>query len=224
MIENLTQSIEDYLKAIYELTIDEDRALTNDLAEFLEVTPASVSGMVKKLAITTPPLVEYQKHRGVVLTDEGQKVALETLRHHRLLELFLHQILGYPWDEVHDEADRLEHVISEKFEDQIAIALNNPNHDPHGDPIPRRDLSIPSVAETILSEVRAGERASIKRVRDTDPDLLRYLHDLGIVPSSTVRVKDYSEFDGNLHLTVEDSDDLVVLGPRITSEIYVEIL
>jgi DtxR family Mn-dependent transcriptional regulator len=112
MRENLTQAIEDYLKAIYEVTYKEGRASTTHLASYLNVTPASVTGMIQKLSQTEPPLVEYQKHHGVILTDAGEKIALETIRHHRLLELFLHRILGYPWDEVHDEADRLEHVIS----------------------------------------------------------------------------------------------------------------
>ncbi|HEY4718118.1 MAG TPA: metal-dependent transcriptional regulator, partial [Anaerolineales bacterium] len=114
--ETLSQSIEDYLKAVYELTRGEGRASTNALAEYLNIAPASVTGMLQKLAATEPALLEYQKHHGVRLTPAGEKVALETIRHHRLLELFLHQMLGYEWDQVHEEADRLEHVISEQFE------------------------------------------------------------------------------------------------------------
>lgn len=224
MRKNLTQSIEDYIKAIYELTSKEKRASTTQLAEYLEVTPASVTGMIKKLAQTDPPLLEYQKHQGVFLTEDGEQVALETIRHHRLLELFLHQILDYPWDEVDEEADRLEHVISEKFEDRIAKALGNPEYDPHGDPIPGKDLRLPDISAISLSELRAGAKAHIKRVRDTDPDLLRYLSSLGVIPDSEVIIKEYSEFDGNIHLSVAGEESVVVLGPRITQQIFVEVL
>jgi DtxR family Mn-dependent transcriptional regulator len=220
--EPLSQSIEDYLKAVYELTRDEERASTNALAEYLDVAPASVTGMLQKLAETEPPLLEYQKHRGVQLTRQGEKVALETIRHHRLLELFLHQILGYEWDEVHDEADRLEHVISEMFEERIAAALGDPNHDPHGDPIPRPDLSLPDSDATLLSTLRAGEGGLVTRVRDTRPELLRHLSEQGVVPGAEIHVTEYSEFDGNLHLHLEGSPDEIVLGPRVTSQIFVE--
>ncbi|MEJ2757300.1 MAG: metal-dependent transcriptional regulator [Anaerolineales bacterium] len=159
MRENLTQSIEDYLKAIFELTQKDGRASTTQLAEYLNVTPASVTGMIKKLSTTTPPLLEYKKHRGVILTSQGRDVALEILRHHRLLELFLHKVLDYPWDEVDEEADRLEHVISEKFEDRIAKALGNPEYDPHGDPIPTKELVIPDITHTPLSILRPGQSA-----------------------------------------------------------------
>lgn len=220
--ENLTQSIEDYLKAIYDISSEDSRAMTTQIADYLEVTPASVTGMIKKLSKTSPPLVDYKKHRGVRLTNDGRMIALETIRHHRLLELFLHQILGYPWDEVHDEADRLEHVISEKFEDKIADALGNPEHDPHGDPIPSQELTLPIAAETVLSELRTGETGVIKRVRDTDPDLLRYLSERGVMPGARFQIMDYSEFDGNLHLKIVDKAEDVVLGPRISMQIYIE--
>ncbi len=223
MRDNLTQSIEDYLKAIYELTNNHGRASTTQLADYLNVTPASVTGMIKKLSVTDPPLLEYKKHRGVVLTKEGEDIALEIVRHHRLLELFLHQILGYPWDEVDDEADRLEHVISEKFEDRIALALGDPKYDPHGDPIPTKDLTIPEITETSLWSLRPGQTAVVKRVRDTDPDLLRHLSDIGIVPEQKIEVTDYSEFDGNLHLKVAKTKKVEVLGPSITKQIFVEV-
>ncbi|KAA3648156.1 MAG: metal-dependent transcriptional regulator [Chloroflexi bacterium] len=222
MEDKLTQAVEDYLKAIYELSQTEGRASTSKLAEYLEVTPASVTGMIKKLASANPPLVDYQKHRGVVLTEAGMNEALETLRHHRLLELFLHDILGYPWDEVHEEAERLEHVISEKFEERIAAVLGNPKHDPHGDPIPRLDLSMPASAETRLSDLGKGDSGTIKRVRDTDADLLRHLSDLGVTPETQVKVVDYSDYDKNTHLKIKNQDEVVVLGQNITEQIYVE--
>lgn len=223
MDTKLSQSIEDYLKAIYEISGGDQRASTTDLAKYLSVTPASVTGMIKKLNITMPPLVEYQKHQGVVLTDAGLKVALETIRHHRLLELFLHQILDYPWDEVHDEADQLEHVISEQFEEAIAVAMGNPLHDPHGDPIPSRDLSLPNFTDTPLSKLRPGQSARITRVRDTDPNLLRYLSDQGVIPDELIEVTGYSEFDGNLTIKVSGKSHQSVLGPRITKQIFVNI-
>lgn len=223
MPPNLTQSIEDYLKAIYELTIEENRASTTKLAACLKVTPASVTGMIKKLADKQPPLVEYQKHQGVLLTNEGMNIALKTIRQHRLIELFLHKILKYTWDEVDEEAHRLEHVISEKFEERIAEALGNPEYDPHGDPIPSKDLTLPATAATSLSELRPGQSVIVKRVRDTDPELLRYLRKMDIVPESRLIIKDYSEFDGNIHLQVESSQKIVVLGPKVTNQIFVEI-
>ncbi len=223
MAPNLSQSIEDYLKAIYEIADKDTRATTNQIAEYLKVTPASVTGMIKKLAITDPPLVEYQKHQGVMLTEDGEKIALETIRHHRLLELFLHQILEYPWDEVDEEAHRLEHVISEKFEERIANALGDPEYDPHGDPIPNKSLTLPATAATSLNELRPGQKAIIRRVRDTDPNLLRHLSGLGVIPNAQVEIKDYSEFDGNIHILVEGKSEIAVLGPRITEQIFVEI-
>ncbi len=222
--EPLSQSIEDYLKAVYELTRGDGRASTNGLAEYLNVAPASVTGMLQKLAGTKPPLLEYQKHRGVRLTAQGEKVALETIRHHRLLELFLHQILGYEWDEVHEEADRLEHVISEQFEERIAEALGDPRIDPHGDPIPRTDLSLPNSKEVPLSALRSGQKARVVRVRDEAPELLRHLSQLGVVPKTELEVINFSEFDGNLHLRVKGNKAQVVLGPRITSQVYVELI
>jgi DtxR family Mn-dependent transcriptional regulator len=222
--EPLSQSIEDYLKAVFELTREDGRASTNALADYLGVAPASVTGMLQKLASTQPPLLEYQKHHGVKLTKQGEKVALETIRHHRLLELFLHQILGYEWDEVHEEADRLEHFISEQFEERIAEALGDPQHDPHGDPIPRSDLSIPKEDEISLSTLRPGQRARVTRVRDTAPELLRHLSQLGVVPQAEVEITEYSEFDGNLNLRVKGNKEKIVLGPRVTSQVYAELL
>ncbi len=223
MPPNLTQSIEDYLKAIYELSQRGERASTTDLAAYLNVSPASVTGMIQKLSSTEPPLVEYQKHRGVTLTEAGEKVALETIRHHRLIELFLHQILNYPWDEVHDEADRLEHVISEKFERAIANALGHPEHDPHGDPIPGPDLTLPKATATLLADLRPPQYGIVKRVRDTDPELLRHLSEIGVVPDAAIEVTAYSEFDGNLELNLPGLNKRVVLGPRITNQIYIDL-
>ncbi|MFM8320569.1 MAG: metal-dependent transcriptional regulator [Chloroflexota bacterium] len=222
MRERLTQPIEDYLKAIYAITRQQPRASTNQIAEALKITPASVTGMLKKLAETDPPLVDYQRHHGAALTPQGERVALEVLRHHRLLEMFLHQILGYAWDEVHVEADQLEHFISEKFEEQISKALGDPSHDPHGDPIPGRDLSLPGGALTALLALRPGQAAVVQRVNSADPQLLRHLGSLGLVPGAQVRVLTYSEFDRNLTIQIGGAAQDVVLGPAITQQVFVQ--
>lgn len=221
MREHLTHAIEDYLKAIYELTLSEGRASTNQIAERLEITPASVSGMIKRLASTEPPLLIYQKHRGVELTEDGEKVALEVIRHHRLLELFLHETLGFSWDEVHEEADRLEHVISEALEERIAQKLGDPTLDPHGAPIPTRDLNLPPQVRVRLMMLRAGQEAVVQRVEDDDPELLRYLESIGLVPLARLEVIERSVFDDNLRLLINDQE--VVLGPRVTEQVYVEV-
>jgi DtxR family Mn-dependent transcriptional regulator len=221
MRENLTQAIEDYLKAIYEITVSDERASTNQIAGRMGVTPASVTGMLKRLAANDPPLLEYHKHHGVALTPDGERVALEVIRHHRLLELFLQERLGYTWDEVHPEADRLEHVISEDLEERIAQSLGNPNHDPHGDPIPSRDLHLPSDRLVRLSELRPGQQAVVQRVRNDDPALLRYLESIGVVPGVELSIVKFSDFDGNLSLQI--GKQVIVLGPAVTQQIYVEL-
>jgi len=223
MRENLTRVIEDYLKTIYELTRSNQRATTNQIAERMGVTPASVTNMIQKLAETDPPLLDYRKHRGVQLTSEGERMALEIIRHHRLLEMFLHETLGYSWDEVHEEADRLEHVISEEMEERIAISLGNPQHDPHGDPIPSRDLQMPQSSDLTLSQLRPPQKAQVNRVSDTDPDLLRYLSERGIEPAAQLEVLDFSPFDNNLQVHVEGEEEPVVLGAVITSQVFVEV-
>jgi len=224
MRENLTRVIEDYLKTIYDLTATNGRATTNQIAERMGVTPASVTNMIQKLAATNPPLLDYRKHRGVKLTPEGEKVALEIIRHHRLLEMFLHQTLGYSWDEVHDEADRLEHVISEELEERIASSLGDPQHDPHGDPIPTRELHLPESSEVSLRLLRPAQKALVKRVRDSDPKLLRYLSEMGVKPEARLQILDYSPFDNNLRVQIEGESKSVVLGPRVTSQVFVEIV
>lgn len=224
MRDTLTHAVEDYLKTIYEITTSQERASTKQIAENLGVNPASVTGMLQKLAATDPPLVDYQKHRGAYLTEEGEKIALEILRHHRLLELFLHQILGYEWEDVHAEAERLEHVISEDFEDRIAEALGHPEQDPHGDPIPTRDLHMPEVTNIRLFDLRSGQEAIVHRARDTDPKLLRHLREMGLVPNTRISVVSYSSFDENISIQVEGDDEVLVLGPQITRQVFVEVL
>jgi DtxR family Mn-dependent transcriptional regulator len=222
MRENLTDAVEDYLKAIYDLTLAETPATTNQIAERMGVRPATVTGMLQRLSANQPPLLEYQKHHGALLTEAGRQVALEVIRHHRLLELYLHEQLGFAWHEVHQEADRLEHVISEDFEERIAQALGNPRHDPHGDPIPSRELDLPDQLETPLSQLREGQSAVVRRVRNDDAEFLCYLESIGLTPLAQVCVLGYSSFDDNLQLQV--GSQTLVLGPRVTSQIYVEVL
>ncbi|HJW90977.1 MAG TPA: metal-dependent transcriptional regulator [Anaerolineales bacterium] len=222
--ESLTHVVEDYLKTIYDLTVTSGRATTNQIAERMGVTAASVTNMIQKLAATQPPLLEYRKHRGVVLTGDGEKVALEIIRHHRLLEMYLHQMLGFGWDEVHAEADRLEHVISEEFEERIAATLGDPRHDPHGDPIPTRDLRLPDAKSMQLSQLRPRQEAIVQRVRSSDAELLRYLSELGLKPEAHLQVLEYSPFDENLRLQVEGKQAPVVLGVSVTSQVFVEVI
>ena len=183
----LSEAQEDYLKQIFILGEDRQKVSTQALAHRLEVRPASVTEMVGRLAQLG--LVEHVRYRGVSLTESGRCVALEMLRHHRLLETFLVEVLGYGWDQVHEEAERLEHVISERFEARIAEAMGHPTRDPHGDPIPTEDLSMPP--ETVpmsLAEFSAGERGTLARVGAQDRDNLDLLNRLGLAPGSSVEV------------------------------------
>lgn len=220
MTDQLTDSIQDYLKSIYALTENGQPASTTSLAARLGIKPASVTGMLQKLANVKPPLVDYHKHQGVKLTPKGRRAALEVIRHHRLLESWLVQTLGYSWDEVHNEAEKLEHVISEEFEARIATALGNPIRDPHGDLIPTTDLTMPQDVSTLLSLVRPTGKAIIQRVKTDNVDLLRYLEGLGLVPGAQIEVIDYSKYDNNITLKI--GSQLAVLGLNITSKIYVE--
>lgn len=220
MEQTLTISIQDYLKNIYELTENGETASTNALAKKLKISAPSVTGMIQKLASAKPALVEYQKHQGVTLTNEGKKAALEVIRHHRLLEAWLVQTLGYSWDEVHEEAERLEHVISEDFEQRIAAAMGHPVRDPHGELIPTEDLTMPLDDSTALSTLRPPRTAIVKRVEASDIELLRYLDGLGLVPGTQVEVRDYSPFDHNL--TIKVGRKSFVLGQTITAKVFVE--
>jgi DtxR family transcriptional regulator, Mn-dependent transcriptional regulator len=188
--------MEDYLKALFEL--GEHDVKPRDLAASVGVSPASVTGMLGKLADLH--LVHYQKYRGASLTPAGRALALETLRHHRLLETYLARALGYDWHEVHDEAERLEHVISEAFEERVDALLGHPTHDPHGDPIPRRDGSVPACNGVPLTTLDVGQRATLSRITEQDSEVLRYLAGHGLVPGAEVRVVERAPFDGPITL------------------------
>jgi DtxR family Mn-dependent transcriptional regulator len=218
--QTLTVSTQDYLKHIYELTDDGRPASTNALAARLKISPPSVTGMIQKLATAKPALVEYQKHQGVTLTREGRRAALEVIRHHRLLEAWLVQTLGYTWDEVHEEAEKLEHVISEDFERRIAAAMGHPLRDPHGELIPTADLKMPLEDSTPLSALRPPQTGTVQCVKAADTDMLRHLESLGLVPGARMEVKEYSPFDHNL--TIKVGRKTIVLGLNVTSKIHVE--
>jgi DtxR family transcriptional regulator, Mn-dependent transcriptional regulator len=192
---SVSASVQDYAKALYALETRSDAAVsTNDLAARLGVTPASVSGMVRKLVEVG--IVEHEPYRGVRLTEQGRRVALEVLRHHRLLELFLAQELGMPWDRVHAEAEVLEHVLSEELEELIAARLGYPAVDPHGDPIPTPRFEIDERPTSSLHELPVGTAGRFVRVSDSDPEMLRYLAELGITLGAWVEVVDRQPFGG----------------------------
>ncbi len=216
----ISSAIEDYAKAIYAL---EERAgdsvSTNALAERMCVTPASASGMVKRLGELG--LVEHKPYRGVWLTERGRRVALEVIRHHRLLELYLVESLGVPWDQVHKEAEVLEHVLSEELEELIAAKLGDPTHDPHGDPIPTRELKIEATSTVTMQVLKAGDRGTFTRVSDSEPEMLRYLAERGIAPGAGFEVVEKQPFDGPLFVRFDDH--VHVLGGTLARAMRVEL-
>jgi DtxR family Mn-dependent transcriptional regulator len=218
--KRLSESIENYAKAIYALEQRDDRPVsTNALAERLHVSPASASGMVKKLHDLQ--LVRHVPYRGVRLTSRGRRVALEVLRHHRLLELYLAQSLGVPWDRVHDEAEVLEHVLSEELEELIASKLGNPTHDPHGDPIPSRELRIDERATERLSALDVGAKGVFVRISDSDPAMLRYLAERGITPGDRFEIIDRQPFGGPLY--TQFGEQVHVLGGELAAAMRVTL-
>ncbi|HEX6115721.1 MAG TPA: metal-dependent transcriptional regulator [Solirubrobacterales bacterium] len=197
----LTEAIQDYAKGIYALQRRSDGPIsTSALAERLGVAPASVTAMLKRMG--KAGLVEHEPYRGVHLTAAGEKVALEVIRHHRLLESYLADALGMPWDRVHAEAEVLEHYISEELEERIAVALGDPAVDPHGDPIPSRDLRISSEPGRALGELRPGEGGTFSRVSDSNSEMLRYLAERGIRPGARLEVTERQPFGGPLFVEV----------------------
>jgi DtxR family transcriptional regulator, Mn-dependent transcriptional regulator len=213
----LSEAAQDYLKTIWKLD-REGRMKTSTLAAELAVTPASATGMVKKLAGLG--LVEHERYRGARLTASGERVALELVRHHRLLELYLMRALGLGWDEVHADAERLEHYLSEELEARIDEALGYPTRDPHGDPIPTAELVLVAEERCVLSDVRAGDQTVICRVPDGDPELLRYLASLGLVPQQEVTLVGRAPFDGPVTVDVAGAHHSI--GPSLAARIEVK--
>lgn len=204
---DLTVAVQDYLKAIYALEAARERVTTSALASRMGVTAPSATAMTKRLADLG--LVERSPYRGVALTDEGRRGALEVLRHHRLLERYLADRLGLSLDQVHAEADRLEHALSEELEATIDAELGYPTHDPHGDPIPDPDLRVEPGRDRTLVDLEPGERASVSRVPDGDPELLRYLKELGLVPGSEVEVVVHAPFAGPVTVRTTNGDHAI---------------
>ena len=213
----LTQSIQDYLKVIYELQSTEGKVTTNALANRLDIAPASVTGMIKKLS--SRKLITHKKYQGVRLTPAGKKIALEVIRHHRLIELYLQEALGVSWDKVHEEAEKWEHVISEEIEDRMDEFLGHPTSDPHGSPIPSRDGTIPERVCTSLSDMKNGDVGTIAEVSDHDPNLLRYLGERGFYPQTKIKVVAIEPFDGPMTIDVDGSQH--VIGRRIAGYISI---
>ncbi len=209
--DTLTQSVEDYLKAIYRLSPEGRFASTSDIAHLLELSAPSVSGMVKRLSESG--LLEHVPYKGVQLTEAGRREALRMVRRHRLIEAYLVQFLGYSWDTVHAEAERLEHAVSDTMVERMAAALGHPSVDPHGDPIPAADGSIHEPASMALAEVPVGRTVEIRRVDERDPERLRYLAALGLVPGVVVTLRDRQPFGGPV--TVEVTGARHVIGTEL---------
>jgi DtxR family Mn-dependent transcriptional regulator len=214
-----SSAIEDYAKAIYALQEDDCQVGITAIAQRLDVTPASASGMVRKL--DELGLVTHERYRGVRLTESGTRLALEMLRHHRLLELFLAESLGVPWDRVHAEAEVLEHVLSDELEALIAAKLGHPTHDPHGDPIPSAELVIVEERTECLTGLEPGAEAVVVRISDAEPEMLRYLAEREILPGTQLRVVDKQPFGGPLF--VEIAGETYALGGQLAAAMQVRV-
>lgn len=213
------QAIEDYLKTIYMLQQEESPVSTSRIAKARGVKPGSATSMIQRLHKLN--LVDYKKHYGVSLTESGEEIALEVIRHHRLVELYLIEALGFSWDEVHEEADLLEHVISEKLEERMAAALNFPQFDPHGDPIPTKEGWMANTSGQRLSTIGIGQTAILASVsEDENSDLLRYLADIGLLPGARVTVVDVAPFDGPLTVLIDSQERII--GRNVASKVLVE--
>ena len=219
---SLSGPVEDYLKAIYDLERGAQPATTNEIAERLAISPASVSGMVRRLA--DQGLITHEPYRGVRLTSDGRQAALRTLRRHRILECYLTEVLGYPWDRVHDEAEQLEHAASEELIERMASALGDPAHDPHGAPIPSREGEVDEPTLRTLADAAVGEQVRVRQVMDKDAERLRYLAELGIRPGALVRILERAPFDGPITVGVGRAGAGVtrVIGPALAEQVFVE--
>lgn len=218
----LTPAVQDYLRAIYQI-IDSagnnGRATTSQLAERLDVRPASVTAMLQRMAAAEPALVDYHKSHGALLTADGRRAALGVVRCHRLLEQFLHQKLGFGWDEVHDEADRLEHVLTEEMISRIEQVLDFPTHDPHGHAIPAADLSLRRPEGLPLSELADGEPGVVEYVRDEDADMLRYLDSIGLRPGANIAIQRRDSLNALYWLQV--NAETVPLNEQVAHQVFV---
>jgi len=238
--QSLTAPVEDYLKAIFEIEAadvpghqESAAAGTNEIAQALGIAPASVTGMLRRLA--DQGLIVYERYRGVRLSDEGRRAALRTIRRHRIIEAYLTKALGYPWDRVHEEAERLEHAASDELIDRMASAIGEPTTDPHGAPIPSRDGTMDARPLLALVDVAVGNIVRIRQVGDRDPERLRYLAELGVTPGADVRVVAREPFGGPITLQIvregseasrtagRTRDDRErAIGPTLAAQVFVE--
>lgn len=216
----LTEPVEDYLKAIYELETRSGAAATSDVAQALQVAPASVTGMIRRLA--TQGLLDHVPYRGVQLTALGRRAALRTIRRHRILETYLTQVLGYAWDRVHDEAERLEHAASDDLIERMSAALGHPTADPHGAPIPTADGRVDERMHRTIADLAVGETVRMLRVSDKDPELLRYLAGIALQPGVEVTLLSRAPFDGPLTLRVGEGEPVV--GSTLAAQVLIEAL
>lgn len=216
----LTEPVEDYLKAIYELETRAGAASTSEVASALAVAPASVTGMIRRLA--AQGFLDHVPYRGVQLTDLGRRAALRTIRRHRILETYLTRVLGYPWDRVHDEAERLEHAASDELIGRMALALGDPTEDPHGAPIPTADGVVDERTHRTLADLEVGERARMVRVSDKDPSLLRYLAGIALQPGAEITLVARAPFDGPITLRIGAQEPVV--GPNLAAQVLVETM
>lgn len=222
-VETLSRSTEDYLKAIYMLTLGGHETHTQALADVLEIRPASVTNMLQKLDEMEPPLVDYRKSQGVVLTEAGRHAALRVIRRHRLVEQFLYEVLGYSWEQVHAEAEELEHVISERFEDRLAVLLGEPKFDPHGEPIPDRKLGLSAAPRLArLCDLQAGDHAVVRQVDANQPGLLAYLTQIGVRLGSRLSVRQRNPLDGALLVTLEAGGEQHAMSSQAACAVRVE--
>jgi len=218
-----SEATDDYLKAIFDLAKEEQKASTSEIARKLRVSAASVTGMLQKLSTNDPPMVSYEKRRGAELTEAGMRRALEVIRHHRLLERYLHDALGYRWDEVHVEAEKLEHFISEDLEERMALLLGDPEFDPHGHPIPRKDGSMPACDDIPLLGAPELSAVAVSRVDDGDPALLRELASSGVTPNAIFEVVERRSAEG--HTVLRSADERVFpVAADVATRVRVRVL
>lgn len=216
----LTEPVEDYLKAIYELETRNGAAGTSEVAQALRVAPASVTGMIRRLAVQG--FLDHVPYRGVQLTPLGRRAALRTIRRHRILETYLTRVLGYAWDGVHDEAERLEHAASDDLIERMAAALGHPTADPHGAPIPTADGVVDERAHRTLADLAVGDTVCMVRVSDKDPALLRYLAEIALQPGAVITLVARAPFDGPLTLRMGTRE--AVVGPNLAAQVLIDAM
>ena len=214
----ITDIVEDYLATIYRVTSENQKSTTTIIADKMQVSRGTVTSMFKKLAKSE--LITHVLYKGVSLTPTGEKIALEIIRHHRLIELYLQNSMGVPWDKVHEEADKLEHILSEEIEDRIDELLNNPTNDPHGAPIPTKDGHVSNDIFRRLSQAKKGEKLIIKRVDEEDSEKLVYLADKGLYPNTALKVTNVEPFNGPITIEIDNSE--IIVGNKIADSVFVD--